>query len=405
MLLPYSSDQPPKNPPLTVVILVLSHFFLFALFAILLKILGADAILGAYTQLSLVPSDIHWYSLMTYGFLHEDVFHLSINMLFLWVFGSSVEEAIGWARFLGIYLLSIVVTGLLQCLMINVIPGADRMTPIVGASGAVSAIIGLYAVRFYRSKVRFIGIPFGIPAILLLAVFLLTEMGLSITSLISRNINLQNVAAHWAHIAGFMLGMLIAHFTHLYMQGKQDYIASDAHIALQRGSPLAAAARWKQLLKLQPENIYARTELAKCWLVAGDIEQASTCFQTAIEQDIKNARKKHAADLYLEMKRAIPNAVIAPEILIRICASLEEQNKYQESLTGLNELLANYSNSKEAEMAIFRKGILLLQKLNEPMQAAEVFADYLILYPESELRNHAEHLLEQARKEIIQQKV
>ena len=403
MLLPYSSDQPPKNPPLTVVILVLSHFVLFAVFAILLKTLGADAVLGVYIQLSLVPSDIHWYSLLTYGFLHEDVFHLSINMLFLWVFGSSVEEAIGWARFLGIYLISIVVTGLLQCLMINVIPGADKMTPIIGASGAVSAIIGLYAVRFYRSKVRFIVIPVGIPAILLLTVFLLTEMVLSILSLLSRNGNLQSVAAHWAHIAGFMLGMLIAHFTHLYMKGKQDYIASDAHIALQKGSPLAAAARWEQLLKLQPENIYARTELAKCWLVAGDLEQSANCYVLAIEQNIKKGQKKQAVDIYLEMNRVLPNAEIPPETMIRVCAALEEEKQYGESLKGLNDLLAAHPNCKEAEMAAFRKGILLLNKLNEPLQSAEVFADFIIHYPESELRSHADMLLEQARKEIIRQ--
>src|SRR5207302_11419343 len=97
-------------------------------------------------------------------------------MLFLWVFGGSVEDAIGWKRFLGLYFGSAVATGLLQVGMTYALPGADRTMPIAGASGAVSAILGVFAVRFYRSRIRFIGLPFRIPAVLLLGIVLVGEM-------------------------------------------------------------------------------------------------------------------------------------------------------------------------------------------------------------------------------------
>src|SRR2546426_2673758 len=109
MLLPYASDRPPKTPPLATVILVLFNFSVFGMIAIVLAARGPAIPVALYANLSLVPGSLHIYSLLTYAFLHESLPHLSVNMLFLWVFGGSVEEAIGWKRFILLYLLSIVI--------------------------------------------------------------------------------------------------------------------------------------------------------------------------------------------------------------------------------------------------------------------------------------------------------
>src|SRR5262245_4252274 len=103
MLLPYASDRPPRNPPLATVALVLLHFLVFGLVALVLAVRGPSAPVVWYANLSLVPGSLHWYSFLTYAFLHENALHLSANMLFLWVFGGSVEDAIGWKRFLSLY--------------------------------------------------------------------------------------------------------------------------------------------------------------------------------------------------------------------------------------------------------------------------------------------------------------
>src|SRR2546423_14248488 len=126
MLLPYASDRPPKSPPLAVVCLVLVHFLVFGLVWLVLTVRGPAAPVIWYANLSIVPAMPHWYSFLTYAFLHDSALNVSANMLFLWVFGGSVEDAIGWKRFLGLYTLAIVVTGLLQAGMALLIPHADR---------------------------------------------------------------------------------------------------------------------------------------------------------------------------------------------------------------------------------------------------------------------------------------
>src|SRR5947207_4514850 len=150
MLLPYSSDRPPRNPPLAVVALVLIHFAVFGIIAAAIWLHRSDAAVRWYANLSLVPGSFRWYTLLTYSLLHDDIFHLSVNMLFLWVFGGSVEDALGRRRFLGLYIIAAVVAGLLQVGMTLAIGGAARTMPIVGASGAISAVVGDFPVRFYR---------------------------------------------------------------------------------------------------------------------------------------------------------------------------------------------------------------------------------------------------------------
>src|SRR5437016_841131 len=94
MLLPYASDRPPKSPPLAVVFLVLLHFMVFGLVWFVLTVRGAAAPVIWYANLSIVPAMPHWYSFITYALLHDSALHVSLNMLFLWVFGGSVEDAI-----------------------------------------------------------------------------------------------------------------------------------------------------------------------------------------------------------------------------------------------------------------------------------------------------------------------
>src|SRR5262249_52847058 len=160
-------------------------------------------------NLSLSPAAFHWYAPLTYSFLHESVLHLSSNMLFLWVFGGSLEDAVGRKRFLALYFGAALVTGLIQCGMAALIGGVARTTPIVGASGAISAIVGAFAVRFYRSRIRFIALPIRVPAVLLVAMVMMGEMGVTIYQLMRPDIlRSGHTAAHWAHVGGFIIGVI-----------------------------------------------------------------------------------------------------------------------------------------------------------------------------------------------------
>lgn len=110
-------------------------------------------------ELVIIPEEL---SLVSYAFLHGDFWHLAGNMLFLWVFGDNVEDALGHVRFLIFYLLCAVAGALAHGLAI---PASDA--PLIGASGAVAGIVGAYLLLHPRVRVWVLvlgRIPLPLPA-------------------------------------------------------------------------------------------------------------------------------------------------------------------------------------------------------------------------------------------------
>ncbi len=144
-------------------------------------------------------------TLLTYNFLHGGGLHLAGNMLFLWVFGDNIEDAMGHGRFAVFYLLGGVAAGLLQTL-------ADPASPVptIGASGAVAAVMGAYLMLYPRAKVL---VPIVIFPVYLPAVFLLLLwIGFQVFTAITGG---GGGVAWWAHIGGFAAGaLLIVPFRH-----------------------------------------------------------------------------------------------------------------------------------------------------------------------------------------------
>ncbi len=396
MLLPYTTDRPPRNPPIAVVCLVLVHFAVYGIVALILAVRGSDAAVLWYAGLSLVPGSIRPHSLLTYAFLHESVFHLSSNMLFLWVFGGSVEDAIGWKRFLTLYAVAIIVSGLLEAMMAALLARTGSVMPIVGASGAISAIVGVFAFRFYRSSIGFIGLPIRIPAILLLAAVMLGEMALAILHLTRRDqVFASQAAAHWAHVGGFLFGILWARLTRASGSGRAEYLEQDARQAMERGAFPSAAHRWDELLTIQPENLEARSELGRAWLSMGDREQALPCFEVALKGFLKTGRKQEAAVCYAKMGDLGQEISLSPSELLALAGALTDQSEINTALAVLERILTEAAGSPEAEMARLRSAALHL-KAGNPATAREQVQEYLRRNPDSELRAYAEDILRRA---------
>ncbi len=156
-------------------------------------------------QQALLPQDVavipEGMTLVSYAFLHGGWLHLIGNMLFLWVFGDNIEDSMGHARFLLFYLLCAVAAGALHALME---PGSQ--IPLIGASGAVAGVLGAYLVLHPRVKVLvllFSRIPLRLPAWLLLSLwFVFQFVSLAIAGG-------EDSTAWWAHIGGFLTGMLL----------------------------------------------------------------------------------------------------------------------------------------------------------------------------------------------------
>src|SRR5438093_1707323 len=145
-----------------------------------------------------------WSTLITSMFLHGGWLHLGGNMLYLWIFGDNLEKTMGHARFLVFYLACGVAAGLAHIFL----SGASNV-PTIGASGAISGVLGGYLVLFPRNRVRVLtraGIV-AMPAIAVLGFWILIQLINGIGSL-AVTANTGGVA-YMAHVGGFVAGLVL----------------------------------------------------------------------------------------------------------------------------------------------------------------------------------------------------
>jgi membrane associated rhomboid family serine protease len=214
-MIPLKDDTPSALPPYVTVSLMVVCVAVFLWQRTLDLDAGRRAVdaLGAIPAVLLtdarLPVDLQWVpryaSLLTYMFLHGGWLHLLGNMLYLWIYGDNVEDAMGHARYLLFY-------GLCGVAAIGVQAVSDPHSayPIIGASGAISGILGAYLLLFPRAKVlTLVLLPFffttlRLPAMLLLLLWFAVQL-------------VSDLAVHGgdtsvafrAHIGGFVAGMLL----------------------------------------------------------------------------------------------------------------------------------------------------------------------------------------------------
>jgi membrane associated rhomboid family serine protease len=176
----------------------------------------AAAALGAIPAVLLtdarLPSDLQWVprfaSPITSMFLHGGWMHLLGNMLFLWIYGDNVEDAMGHARYLVFYLLCGIAAIFAQALS-----APESPYPIIGASGAISGLLGAYLLLFPRAKVlTLVLLPFFFTTVELPArLLLLLWFAVQLISDFAAPDGGAGVAFR-AHIGGFLTGMLLVPF-------------------------------------------------------------------------------------------------------------------------------------------------------------------------------------------------
>ncbi len=139
-------------------------------------------------------------TLVTYQFLHSDILHLLSNMLFLWVFGDNIEDAVGHFKFLVFYLACGIAGGLAHAWM-----QASSNLPLIGASGAVAGVIAAYLILHPRVRVwvlAFRFIPLRISAAWVLGVW-------AVTQIIMIALAPGDQVAWWAHVGGMVAGAVL----------------------------------------------------------------------------------------------------------------------------------------------------------------------------------------------------
>jgi membrane associated rhomboid family serine protease len=146
-------------------------------------------------------------TIATAAFVHGGWLHLGFNMMFLWVFGDNIEDALGHLPYLVFYLLAAAGAAALQ-----VATDTGSVVPVVGASGAIAGVLGAYLVLYPRASVTvvlpfFFFIPLPVPAFALLVFWFVLQLFTGIASIGTSEVS-EGVAV-WAHVGGFVTGSVL----------------------------------------------------------------------------------------------------------------------------------------------------------------------------------------------------
>jgi rhomboid family protein len=167
------------------------------------KLLQIQSTGGATAPTGFVAGAPEWLTLITYQFLHGGILHLLSNMLFLWVFGDNVEDALGHVKFLVFYLLCGVAGGLAHAALQ---PSSEL--PLIGASGAVSGVIAAYLMLHPRVRVWVLAfriLPLRVPAAWVLGFWVVSQFVMAVLAP-------GDGVAWWAHIGGMAAGAVLVVF-------------------------------------------------------------------------------------------------------------------------------------------------------------------------------------------------
>lgn len=174
-------------------------------------VLGLGIVPSVLTGQAQLPADLYlvpaWMTLLTSAFLHTGFWHLFGNMLYLWIFGDNVEDSMGHGRFGAFYALCAVVAGLTQ-----VVADPASNVPVIGASGAISGVLGAYLMLHPRRRVWVLIIfrTWPMPVWLVLGMWIAFQV-----AAVTVFYDADSGTAFWAHIGGFVAGaILIIPFRH-----------------------------------------------------------------------------------------------------------------------------------------------------------------------------------------------
>lgn len=211
-MLPYKDDNPSRTFPFVTIVLIAANIIVFILQLTSPSDPGKIVYAyGAIPHFLLSFSNVQplhpFLTVFTSMFMHGGLLHLGSNMLYLWIFGDNIEDRLGHMRFLLFYILCGIAAA-----YSHAITAPFSMLPMVGASGAVSGVLGAYLILFPHARVHtivFLGFfihVIRLPALLVIGLWIVIQF---LSGMLNKGLAGNGGIAWFAHIGGFVFGVLM----------------------------------------------------------------------------------------------------------------------------------------------------------------------------------------------------
>ncbi|MCA9282912.1 MAG: rhomboid family intramembrane serine protease [Phycisphaeraceae bacterium] len=389
MFIPIATDRPRRRPTVITYWLMAINILIFIVGYALMHN-DEDRFLAMQAKFMLFPVDFlfHWWQLITYQFLHADWMHILGNMLFLFVFGPPVEDRFGRVGFLAFYLVGGVAAGAIHM--------AFSDLPVLGASGAISAVTGAFLVLFPLTHIRVLLFFF------IIGVYSIPSWWF-IAFAIARDLFFQGLGggegsgvAYMAHIGGYIFGASIP-ITLLWLHaiprepfdlfsiGRQAKRRRDFKALTHKTSP------WRADL---PSQSRVGAASGKSKRAAPD--DAITTARAEVSSLIATGEIARATDKYIALLDKDADATMNRDAQLVIANHLATESRHTEAVAAYDRFIARFPTDRETPRLKLMIALFSARYLNDPIRASRLLEELRTAH----LDESAQSLADQLREEI-----
>ncbi len=341
--------------------------------------------------LGFTPAWSGLYTWFTSMFVHASPAHLLLNLYFLWLFGAALEDAIGPARFATLYLLGGACALALHTVVTFAVAPEHLYFPVIGASGAIASIMGCFAVRRYRTPIKvwwfflLLFFPragtFEVPAYVGLGFWFAGQL---LAGLLTAGSGAFSGVADWAHVGGFLAGVVVAWLSGYRRLEDLEVLAEEADRYESGGMPGVAASKYARLADVDPDDPTwrQRAVAAAMQAEAADPVRAGERLGSMLEALIADGERGEALDTYRRWATG-PLAPPLPErALMGIAALADGADAHDVAGHAYAQVVERMPETRSAEKAAFRLAHVYLAS-GDREQAMEVWRAFSSAYPRS----------------------
>ena len=387
MFFPLGDDNPTRTKPVMTWLLIAANAAVFVAFNLQLS----DKDLQEWTLRWGYDVD-HPFGpqILTSMFMHGGLGHLLGNMWVLWIVGNNVEDKLGKLRYLLFYVAGGAAAALAYMLIARRMPIpdeiavqiGDRHPPLVGASGAIAAVMGMYLVFFPEARVRILIWFYVVP------VRAKWFIGLSILADFVRSVQTQQAAvggvATMAHVGGGVFGVLAALVMKPLIGGGGEGDPWDVHTGFAR-RPRAGTDTWNP----QVRSVASR-------LAPEETDESSLAeAERSISRLVRDGRVREAIDLYPSYVSLAREQPLPDDVQIEIAHEFYRQWLPREAVPAYLRYLATHPGGDDVAEAKFRLGVLFARGLGRRDDAMRWLGEAQREHPDPKIREAAHQLLAQ----------
>lgn len=338
MFFPYGDNNPTRRFPAEVLTIIIINVIVFAIFGF------QENYIKVVESFGFTPAKPSVIDIFTSLFLHGDIFHLIFNMWFLWLFGDNIEDIAGRTFFPVFYLMCGVVSNVVHALM-----NSGSHIPLIGASGAISGLMGAYFFLSPKSKVNcftmilFKPITFQMSAFWFLFLYFGENLLSGFLSAGSKG----GGVAFWAHIGGFVFGYI------------SFLIMVKAGFAVLRSAEKVKTGDWATL---------THDELLK----------------EEFDMAVKKGNYANFINKYNIFMIAHPHKILPHDFYMNMCKKFGELKEFKLEIECLKKLLVYYPETNSIHQINLRLGMLLWREEKLYKESVDYFRKVISTEPQSQ---------------------